>query len=127
MLFTFVCVCVCLTLARKTFEIQGTFVTDTLNKDKKHAAAYTAACLGFSAQWCGGGGPVRWPRQDLHVWAELVEVPVAVLLHLLWREDGQRPVWVHGDHHTANVRLQREMGGGDQERGRGNITFDIML
>lgn len=37
---------------------------------------------------------------------ELVEVPVAVLLHFVWRVDGQGPVGVHGDHHAADVRLQ---------------------
>lgn len=42
------------------------------------------------------------------MWAELVEVPVAILLHLLWCVDGERPIGVHGDHHTADVGLQRE-------------------
>lgn len=43
---------------------------------------------------------------DSHVGAELVEVPVAILLHFLWRVDGQGAVGVHGDHHAADVRLQ---------------------
>lgn len=43
---------------------------------------------------------------NLHVWTELIEVPVAILLHFFWRVDGQGLVWVHGDHHTANVRLK---------------------
>lgn len=43
---------------------------------------------------------------DSHVWTELVEVPVAVLLHFVWRVDGQGPVGVHGDHHAADVRLE---------------------
>lgn len=42
------------------------------------------------------------------MWTEFVEVPVAILLHLVWRVDGQGPVGVHRDHHTANVRLQVE-------------------
>lgn len=40
------------------------------------------------------------------MWTELVEVPVAVLLHFVWRVDGQGPVGVHGDHHAADVRLE---------------------
>lgn len=43
---------------------------------------------------------------NLHVWTELIEVPVAILLHFVWRVDGQGLVWVHGDHHTANVCLK---------------------
>lgn len=43
---------------------------------------------------------------DSHVWTELVEVPVAVLLHFVWRVDGQGPVGVHGDHHAADVSLE---------------------
>lgn len=43
---------------------------------------------------------------NLHVWTELIEVPVAILLHFVWRVDGQGPVWVHGDHHAANVCLK---------------------
>lgn len=43
---------------------------------------------------------------NLHVWTELIEVPVAILLHFVRRVDGQGPVWVHGDHHTANVCLK---------------------
>lgn len=42
------------------------------------------------------------------MWTKLIEVPVAILLHFVWRVDGQGPVWVDGDHHTANVRLERE-------------------
>lgn len=45
---------------------------------------------------------------DSHVWTELIEVPVAILLHFVWREDRQGPVGVHGDHHAANVRLEGE-------------------
>lgn len=45
---------------------------------------------------------------DSHVRTKLIEVPVAILLHFLWREDGQGPVGVHGDHHAANVRLPGE-------------------
>lgn len=45
---------------------------------------------------------------DSHVWTELIEVPVAILLHFVWRVDGQGPVGVHGDHHTANVCLEGE-------------------
>lgn len=43
---------------------------------------------------------------NLHVWTELIEVPVAIFLHFVWRVDGQGPVWVHGDHHTPNVCLK---------------------
>lgn len=42
------------------------------------------------------------------MWTEFIEVPVAILLHFVWREDGQGPVGVHGDHHTANVCLEGE-------------------
>lgn len=42
---------------------------------------------------------------------ELVEVPVAILLHFVWRVDGQGPIGVHGDHHAADVRLQGGKGG----------------
>lgn len=45
---------------------------------------------------------------DSHVWTELVEVPVAILLHFVWCVDRQGPVGVHGDHHTANVCLEGE-------------------
>lgn len=45
-------------------------------------------------------------EEDSHVRTELVEVPVAVLLHFVWRVDGQGPIGVHGDHHAADVRLQ---------------------
>lgn len=45
-------------------------------------------------------------EDDSHVWTELVEVPVAVLLHFVWRVDGQGPIGVHGDHHAADVRLE---------------------
>lgn len=44
---------------------------------------------------------------DSHVWTELIEVPVAILLHLFCCVDGQGLVRVHGDHHTANVCLWR--------------------
>lgn len=43
-----------------------------------------------------------------HVWTKLIEVPVAILLHFVWRVDGQGPVGVHGDHHTADVSLEGE-------------------
>lgn len=45
---------------------------------------------------------------NLHVWTELIEVPVAILLHFVWRVDGKGLVRVHGDHHTADVRLKGE-------------------
>lgn len=54
----------------------------------------------------GGQGKGRW-EWDSHVWTEFVEVPVAILLHLVRRVDGQGPVGVHRDHHAADVRLQR--------------------
>ena len=45
---------------------------------------------------------------DSHVWTEFIEVSVAILLHFVRCEDGQGPVGVHGDHHTANVCLEEE-------------------
>lgn len=42
------------------------------------------------------------------MWTKLIEVPVAILLHFVWRVDGQGPVGVHGDHHTADVSLEGE-------------------
>lgn len=47
-------------------------------------------------------------KVDSHMWTELIEVPVAILLHFVWREDRQGPVGVHGDHHAANVCLEGE-------------------
>lgn len=45
---------------------------------------------------------------DSHMWTKFIEVPVAILLHFFWRVDGQGPVGIHGDHHTADVRLEGE-------------------
>ena len=39
---------------------------------------------------------------------KFIEVPVAILLHFVRRVDGQGPVRVQGDYHTANVRLRGE-------------------
>lgn len=47
---------------------------------------------------------------DSHVWTKFIEVPVAIFLHLVRRVDGKGPVGVHGDHHTANVCLERGEG-----------------
>lgn len=49
---------------------------------------------------------------DSHVWTKFIEVPIAILLHFVWRVDGQGPVGVHGDHHAANICL-----GGREEKG----------
>lgn len=37
---------------------------------------------------------------------KFIEVPVAILLHFIWSEDGQGSVRVHGDHHAADVCLE---------------------
>lgn len=42
------------------------------------------------------------------MWTKFIEVSVAILLHFVRRVDGQGPVGVHGDHHTANVCLEGE-------------------
>lgn len=56
----------------------------------------------------GHRGTLEMWEADSHVWTEFIEVPVAILLHLLRSVDGQGPVGVHGDHHTANVCLEEE-------------------
>lgn len=49
-----------------------------------------------------------------HVWTKFIEVSVAILLHFFGCEDGQGPVGVHGDHHTANVGLRGEEKQGEE-------------
>lgn len=49
-----------------------------------------------------------------HVWTKFIEVSVAIILHFFRCVDRQGPVGVHGDHHTANVRLRGEEKHGEE-------------
>lgn len=46
-------------------------------------------------------------KLDLHVRAEFIEVPVAVLFYLVCCVDWQSLVGVHRNHHTTNICLQK--------------------